>query len=85
MKSIIHPLKDLFEQLGLASGHAEITQFIAQHAPLADSIVLAEVDFFTKDQRDFLRDELLKDAEWAAAIDLLNSQIRIPPPKNLKA
>lgn len=69
-------LRDLFKQLGLPDTCSEINSFIQSHAPLNESIPLAEAAWWLPDQREFLRDELIKDADWAEAIDLLNSQLR---------
>ena len=76
MNSTFHPLTELFEQLGLPSDCHSIEAFFRMHAPLKPNIVLAEADFWSEEQRTFLNEELLKDADWAEAIDLLNSQLR---------
>lgn len=78
MDTTFHPLKALFEQLGLPADSYAISQFIATHAPLDPAVVLAEASFWEESQKNFLRDELLKDADWAEVIDLLNVQIREP-------
>jgi hypothetical protein len=78
METYFHPLKELFKQLGLPSSCKSIDEFIAKHAPLNQSILLDEADFWNFNQRNFLHDELLNDADWAEAIDLLNSQLRQP-------
>ncbi len=76
MNATFHPLKDLFGQLGLDTNVDAIARFIDSHAPLDPFIVIAEASFWNSSQKDFLRDELLMDADWAEAIDLLNSQLR---------
>ena len=78
MDTAFHPLNELFEQLGLPSSYKSIDEFIARHAPLNQSTILEEAEFWNQNQRDFLHDELLNDADWAEAIDLLNSQLRKP-------
>ncbi len=78
METTFHPLKSLFEQLGLPADYGAITEFIATHAPLHPSILLAEASFWETSQKNFLTDELLKDADWAETIDLLNAQLREP-------
>ncbi len=78
METTFHPLKSLFEQLGLPADSDAIDQFIAMHAPLHPSILLAEASFWETSQKNFLRDELLKDADWTEIIDLLNAQLREP-------
>ena len=76
MESQIHPLTELFEQLGLASDPVSITRFIRQHAPLDNRVLLAEASFWSQDQKDFLREELLLDSDWAETVDLLNNLLR---------
>lgn len=76
METTFHPLKSLFKQLGLPADCDAITEFIAAHAPLDSSVALAEASFWVSSQRNFLKDELLKDADWAETIDLLNAQLR---------
>lgn len=71
-----HSLKSLFKQLGLPAESDAIAEFIATHAPLHPSIMLSEASFWKTSQQNFLKDELLKDADWAQIIDLLNSQLR---------
>ena len=78
MESSFHPLKELFDQLGLPSSYKLINEFIAKHAPLNQSTILEEAEFWNQNQRNFLHDELLNDADWAEAIDLLNIQLRQP-------
>ena len=78
MNKTFHPLKELFEQLGLPSSCQSIDEFIARHAPLNQSTILEEAEFWNQNQRSFLHDELLNDADWVEAIDLLNSQLRQP-------
>ncbi len=78
MDATFHPLTDLFKQLGLPSDCASIKKFIAAHAPLDSLTVISEASFWNADQKAFLREELLKDADWAEVIDLLNIQLREP-------
>lgn len=78
MDTNFHPLKELFQQLGLPSNCRSIEQFLKTHGPLDSSVTLPDADFWNQNQRNFLRDELLNDADWAESIDLLNSQLRMP-------
>ena len=78
MESNFHPLKELFDQLGLPSSFRSIEQVSRNHGPLDTAIVLPDAHFWTRNQSTFLRDELLNDADWAEAIDLLDSQLRMP-------
>lgn len=68
-----HSLPELFRQLGLPDGEAEIEEFIATHRPLGDGVALPEAPFWTPNQAQFLREEVLEDADWAPTIDTLNA------------
>lgn len=74
-----HSFSDLFDQLGLPSDEAEIRQFLQSHTPLAADIALPDAAFWTTSQSTFLREEILKDADWAEVIDQLNMSLRAPP------
>jgi hypothetical protein len=76
MGDTFHYLHDLFRQLGLNSSSEGIDQFIENHSPLESSILLAEASVWTINQSDFLKEELLKDADWVESIDLLNIELR---------
>ncbi|MGX1124557.1 DUF2789 domain-containing protein [Pseudomonas sp. HLS-6 TE3448] len=76
MESTTHSLPSLFKQLGLADDALSIDQFITSHSPLKSDIALADARFWTASQRDFLRDEILEDADWAEVIDQLSLALR---------
>ena len=76
METTPHGLADLFAQLGLANDGPAIDQFIERHSPLSLSLSLAEAAFWPSSQVDFLREEILKDADWAEAVDELNTRLR---------
>jgi hypothetical protein len=71
-----HDIQSLFAQLGLPYEAAAIDAYIAAHSPLAPHLALADAPFWSASQAQFLREELLVDADWAAAIDDLNVQLR---------
>lgn len=75
MESSTHTLNNLFEQLGLPSDDASIESFIKTHHHLAGNLTLAEAPFWTVAQAAFLREEILKDADWAEVIDQLNASL----------
>lgn len=75
MESSIHTLNNLFAQLGLPSDDTEIESFIKTHSHLASSISLSEAPLWTPAQAAFLREEILKDADWAEVIDQLNARL----------
>ncbi|HQZ01668.1 MAG TPA: DUF2789 domain-containing protein [Thauera sp.] len=76
MEKSIHTMTDLFAQLGLPSGDAEIAAFIKAHSPLPDSVKLADAPCWTTSQAAFLREELAEDADWAELVDQLNAALR---------
>ncbi|MBO9687871.1 DUF2789 domain-containing protein [Roseateles chitosanitabidus] len=72
MESTVHPFAELFAQLGLPSGEADIRAFIQRHRPLAGDVAVADAPFWTPEQSRALRDMLLQDADWAEVVDQLN-------------
>jgi len=76
MEQSVHAFHELFEQLGLPSDPASIEAFIKAHAPLHDSVQLADAPFWTESQASFLREELREDADWAELVDQLNAALR---------
>lgn len=75
MEASSHTLNNLFAQLGLPSSHSEIEHFIDMHRHLAGQISLADAPFWSPAQAAFLREEILKDADWAEVIDQLNASL----------
>lgn len=76
MEQPVHPLEQLFKQLGLPAEPEAIDRFIATHAPLAADVALADAPFWTPAQTAFLREEILEDADWAEIVDHLNAALR---------
>lgn len=75
MEPPMHSINNLFTQLGLASDDASIAYFIQIHRALEANVVLSEASFWTPAQAAFLREEILKDADWAEVIDQLNAEL----------
>ncbi|MBD7976036.1 MULTISPECIES: DUF2789 domain-containing protein [Pseudomonas] len=80
MELSVHPFHSLFEQLGLPNDNDSIRQFIEQHSPLPENVLLADAPFWTPAQAAFLREEILDDADWAVVVDNLNVALRKPDP-----
>lgn len=76
MESPTHSLPSLFKQLGLPDEPVDIEKFIATHSPLKPELHLADAFFWTKSQAEFLRDEILDDADWAEVVDQLDVLLR---------
>ncbi|MGP1716560.1 MAG: DUF2789 domain-containing protein [Methylophilus sp.] len=75
MEASLHTLNNLFAQLGLPNSDEEIDSFIQTHSHLAGYISLADATYWTPAQAAFLREEILKDADWAEVIDQLNARL----------
>ena len=76
MHATFQTLETLFQQLGLEHAPASIETFINRHSPLPDTCRLADAPFWDKAQADFLRQQLLADADWAEVVDQLNLMLR---------
>ncbi|WP_263145302.1 DUF2789 domain-containing protein [Pseudomonas sp. RIT-PI-AD] len=70
-----HNLAALFDQLGLDSDPDSIDAFIAEHAPLPDEVKVTEAPFWSSAQGTFLKEQMMKDADWAPAVDELNVRL----------
>lgn len=75
MEASLHTLNNLFAQLGLPNTDEEIETFIQTHSHLAGYLTLAEAPYWAPAQSAFLREEILKDADWAEVIDQLNARL----------
>ncbi|AXM97500.1 DUF2789 domain-containing protein [Pseudomonas plecoglossicida] len=78
MEAPIHPFAELFKQLGLPDDAVSIDQFIASHSPLKNETKLVDAHFWTDSQRQFLKDSIIEDADWAVPFDQLNEALRRP-------
>lgn len=70
-----HTMGRLFAQLGLPDDLASITSFINAHRPLGNDVALYRAPFWTSSQRNFLKEEIIGDSDWAAVIDELNAEL----------
>lgn len=75
MESPLHPLKDLFDQLGLPSDAASIDEYIATHRPRAQGVALHDAPMWTPAQAAFLRDAIEADADWAIPVESLTARL----------
>ena len=73
-----HNFSELFAQLGLPCGDAEIREFLAAHTPLNAEVSLPEAPFWTPAQQAFLRESVAQDADWAVLVDQLSAALRGP-------
>jgi hypothetical protein len=65
MRSNIHTMTDLFEQLGLPSDPAAIRSFIVQHEGACTDCTLPHAPIWTASQRAFLEEAVAEDSDWA--------------------
>jgi hypothetical protein len=79
MHAHVHPLHELFAQLGLPEDSASIKAFIRSHRPLPAEQKLADAPFWSDHQRAFLREAIKSDADWSHVVDTLDMQLREPP------
>jgi Protein of unknown function (DUF2789) len=75
MEQPSYTLADLFAQLGLPGDEPSIRQFCATHI-LDDEIRLADANFWSGPQAQFLRDGWKNDSDWVMVIDQLNACLR---------
>jgi hypothetical protein len=71
MESPIHPLCELFRQLGLPAEGPEIERFVATHRPLPYGTALPDAAFWSPAQSALLREGVHDDADWSETIDTL--------------
>jgi hypothetical protein len=71
-----HLLCDLFSQLGLPGDPESIESFIKAHRPLPEDVPISEAPFWSKSQRDLLKQAYIQDADWVPLVDQLNVRLR---------
>lgn len=64
----------LFEQLGLEATEQAIQQFIQDHQ-LDEPTNIYQASFWSDAQRQFLKEKLQSDGEWALVVDQLNEAL----------
>lgn len=67
-------MTNLFLQLGLPAEKTEIAAFIRDHQ-LAEDVRVSEAPFWNDGQRQFLREQLVVDADWAIIVDELSEAL----------
>lgn len=75
MDTSTHDLSALFKQLGLPDTGAAITHFLRHHQ-LEPGLSLADADFWSAAQRQFLCESWHQDSDWVEAIDALAARLR---------
>ena len=67
-------MTNLFLQLGLPADKPAIAAFIEDHQ-LPEQTTLVDAPFWNDAQRQFLREELSEDADWAIVVDELSEAL----------
>ena len=67
-------MTNLFLQLGLDAGEADIARFIQEHQIAAD-VHLCDAPHWNDAQRQFLVEQIKADAPWALVVDQLNEAL----------
>ena len=74
MSGVRPRMTHLFEQLGLDASEAAIQQFIETHQLNAETTI-AEAEFWTEAQRQFIVEKMKSDGSWAIVVDQLNESL----------
>ena len=68
---------DLFDQLRLPSQPAQIADFIDQHRPLDNRVLLEHAPFWSESQSQFINEKKSRDEPpWSILIDQLSNALR---------
>ena len=68
-------MADLFRQLGLPSDAQAIDMFIRQHQGVCRQHTLVAAPLWNDSQRQFLKEAIAQDSDWAIVAEKLTSQL----------
>lgn len=68
-------MTELFKQLGLPSDEASIQVFIAQNEGVCRHCGLVQAVIWTDSQRNFLKEAVADDADWALPAEALTAAL----------
>jgi hypothetical protein len=72
-----HNMAGLFAQLGLKNTENEIENFIAEHrGRISQNQALADADFWSAGQAQFLQEAIQLDSDWSEIVDTLDALLR---------
>jgi diphthamide synthase (EF-2-diphthine--ammonia ligase) len=71
-------MTQLFKQLGLASDEASIQLFISQHEGVCRECGLVQAPIWSDTQREFLKEAVAEDADWAIPAEALTAALSRP-------
>lgn len=75
MQTTHHPLRELFQQLGLPAEPQAIDDFIMRHRPESSGCALADAPVWNAAQAAFLRESIAADADWALPAEWLQQAL----------
>jgi len=76
MEMVFHRFPELFAKRGLDADLESIRSIIATHAPLSGDVCLKDAPFWIPAQTRLLREALIEDADWDAAVHRLDFALR---------
>ena len=71
-----HNMISLFAQLGLKNSDEEIERFIASNRGIPENQALADADFWSNGQAQFLQEAIMLDSDWSEVVDSLDTLLR---------
>ncbi|MBA6290175.1 DUF2789 domain-containing protein [Colwellia sp. MB3u-4] len=71
-----HNMTSLFAQLGLKNSDEEIERFIASNLGIPVNQALADADFWSNGQAQFLQEAIVLDSDWSEVVDSLDALLR---------
>ena len=75
MESQVHPMSELFDQLGMPSDSNAIEMFIAKHKAATNNQPIDELAIWNPSQAEFLKQARAEDADWAEVVDELSARL----------
>ncbi|MGB2738967.1 MAG: DUF2789 family protein [Cognaticolwellia sp.] len=71
-----HNMANLFAQLGLKNSNEDIEFFIAANRGLQKEQALADAEFWSNGQKQFLQEAIQLDSDWSEIVDSLDALLR---------
>ena len=71
-----HNMASLFAQLGLKNSNEEIESFIVSNRGIPENQALADADFWSDGQAQFLQEAIVLDSDWSEVVDSLDALLR---------
>ncbi|WP_077286434.1 DUF2789 family protein [Cognaticolwellia aestuarii] len=71
-----HDIASLFAQLGIKNSDEDIEFFIADHRGIPENQALADAEFWSRAQAQFLQEAIQLDSDWSEVVDTLDALLR---------